>query len=518
MVNETGNKDKANYKVRILFLAVILTAIISVVRFPRGDVNYYNSDATWHTLLTIEAYNETPASEHLFLPIVTLGEQEDKFIPWGATVPDEKGNYFYTSFSSAGYFLPWLFMKIFNLKICEKSLYIFNSLLFSLSAAVWVLFLLRIFARSDKKYILALIGLFTYASSPELLHGMGIVYWHQSILQVTLPIQIMAFLAMNENNSKRAKIVFWLLVLFNPFTEWTGYVANMGFIAAEIIMGGRENIKSSLIKASAIFNITLLAFLLFSLQYILRIDSVSYFKAIKDRFLGRGLESGEKYSTLFGRYAASFLFNWVLFIILIIWNGIRSKKIECRYGLVLFLLAFPLVENIIMKQHAVEYSYDRMKGIFLLSFVICVLAEQLMKYSQGKRTAAAVLGLTVAISIINLGSYLSSDVYRWKVDYYDGNKALADYINENYSDSCVSIRGLRVRGYVNLLFGRGVYEYGDEAGMKRVTRERDKRYAIIVDADGAPGNVYDMKGAVIYDMKTGKTINLTEENGVIKAE
>ena len=97
-------------------------------------MNYLNADATWHTLLTIQAYDETPVSSHLFLPIVSLGEDLDKNIPWGATVSDSKGNYYYTSFSPAAYFAPWLFFKTFRLAVCEKSLYIFNTLLLSISA------------------------------------------------------------------------------------------------------------------------------------------------------------------------------------------------------------------------------------------------------------------------------------------------------------------------------------------------------------------------------------------------
>lgn len=87
-------------------LISFLVLLTSVIRLHSGEINYHNSDATWHALLTVEAYNETPVSTHLFLPIVTLGDADDKGIPWGATVPDREGNYYYTSFSPAGYFLP----------------------------------------------------------------------------------------------------------------------------------------------------------------------------------------------------------------------------------------------------------------------------------------------------------------------------------------------------------------------------------------------------------------------------
>lgn len=67
------------------------------------------------------------------------------------------------------------------------------------------------------------------------MHGMGIVYWHHSIMQVTLPLQIMAFIKMKDG-SKRAGIAFFILVLVNPYIEWTGYVANAGYALYELFV------------------------------------------------------------------------------------------------------------------------------------------------------------------------------------------------------------------------------------------------------------------------------------------
>lgn len=30
------------------------------MKYSKGEIDYHNSDATWHTLLTVTAYNETP--------------------------------------------------------------------------------------------------------------------------------------------------------------------------------------------------------------------------------------------------------------------------------------------------------------------------------------------------------------------------------------------------------------------------------------------------------------------------
>lgn len=93
----------------ITMLVVLLSVLVSIVKYRDGEIDYLNSDATWHTLLTVSAYEETPVRDHLFLPIVSFGKEDDKNIPWGSTIPDDKGNYYYTSFSPAGYFAPWFF-------------------------------------------------------------------------------------------------------------------------------------------------------------------------------------------------------------------------------------------------------------------------------------------------------------------------------------------------------------------------------------------------------------------------
>ncbi len=59
-------------------MIIIITVTVSFVKYRGGEVNYLNSDATWHTLLTMEAYEETPISVHKFLPIVSLGGMDNK--------------------------------------------------------------------------------------------------------------------------------------------------------------------------------------------------------------------------------------------------------------------------------------------------------------------------------------------------------------------------------------------------------------------------------------------------------
>ena len=97
----------------IILTLVCLFIVVLVWQYKyKENYNYLNSNATWHVLLTIQAYDETPASVHKFLPIVSLGDELDKGIQWAEMVADERGNYYYTSFSPAGFVLPYFFFKI----------------------------------------------------------------------------------------------------------------------------------------------------------------------------------------------------------------------------------------------------------------------------------------------------------------------------------------------------------------------------------------------------------------------
>ena len=57
-----------------------MVIMVSIIKFRGGEINYLDSDATWHTLLTMQAYDETPISQHKFLPIVSLGGVDNKGI------------------------------------------------------------------------------------------------------------------------------------------------------------------------------------------------------------------------------------------------------------------------------------------------------------------------------------------------------------------------------------------------------------------------------------------------------
>lgn len=509
-------KKRGVQLIGLFCLTVVLVTAAAALKYRDGGINYYNSDATWHTLLTIKAYRETPVSEHLFLPIVTLGSQDDKWIPWGATVPDENGNYFYTSFSAAGYFLPWLFMKIFGLSVSEQSLYLFNTVMFAVSAFLWARFISMIYDGHKNAVLLSVIALFSYVLSPELLHGMGIVYWHQSVMQVTLLIQMMAWYQYKKG-SRAAQILFYAMALANPYIEWTGYVANVGFAVAELLSGGKKQWKKSLGKAAVLGVLTIASLGLFAGHYLLRVDSATFGEALRARFMARNVTADTTFAEVFSGYIQSFGYLWILALLLAVWNIAVNQKIELRHGLLMLVMTFPLLENVLMKQHAVEYTYDRMKGIFILSFLLCELAQGILETAEKRRKAAAgLIVLTAAAGLFNFWSYRSDRHYIWEADYRADNEKLASYINQEYPDCVLALEGDAVRGYMNLLFGRGIYEFTPADSAKEIALEKGRRYAVVLSIeDSEAWNVYDLEGAAVYDLDTGEVELISVQEGNI---
>lgn len=496
----------------LIVVAISFVALISVIKYKTGEINYRNADATWHTLLTIEAYNQTSPIDHLFLPITSLGGESDKGIPWGATIPDNKGNYYYTSFSPAGYFLPWVFFRIFNLSVTESSLYIFNSILFGVSAILWVWLIYIIYQDSNNKVVVSIIGLLTYVLSPELLHGMGMVYWHQSVMQVSLLIQIIAYYKMNSSDKNSDKIIFYAMALVNPYIEWTGYIANVGFALAELISYWKNSKKEAFKKVFILGIITIMSFVIFTMHYLMRVEAVTFFDALRKRFMARNVTTSTLLTDVFGSYLSSFLYLWILFLCLIVWNFIKNKKIEMRHGVLCLIMVFPIVENILMKQHALSYTYDRMKFIFILSFLICELASDLLDtYKKRVLIYGVLIGITTTAGIANLISYLNNSTYIWETDYRENNKVLAQYVSENYSDA-ILCSGTYIRGYMNLLFGKGIYEFATIDDIKSIAQKNDKQYIVSINTSNANGvgvtGVFKLAGINVYDVISGENTEI----------
>ncbi len=210
---------------------------------------------------------------------------------------------------------------------------------------------------------------------------------------------------------------------------------------------------------------------------------------------------------MFGSYFKSFLLLWLLLFALIVWNIIKTGRIELKNKMVMFILLFPLLENVLMKEHALEYTYDRMKGIFILSFLICELSAQILNSNEKKRSISNItlICVTLICCIGNLKCYTSDKSYVWSVNYRKNNEKLASYIHDHYADNILVVN-MPVRGYLNLLFDQGIYEQHNLESSMLIALERKKKYVVeILTREYTRNQMYELVGARIYDRDKGVT-------------
>lgn len=510
-----------------LLLAVCLLCVIVVWIYKyRENYNYLNSNASWHVLLTVQAYDETPASIHKFLPIVSLGDELDKEIQWAEMVADEQGNYYYTSFSPAGYVLPYLFFKLFGLDVAEKSLYIFNTMLCCLALLFTIKLFIDIFGEHLQKWLIIVLTTMLFAFQTEIMHGMGQVYWHQSFMQVLLPLQFLCFYHFHEEK-KLWKIGFFILAIIMPYVEWTGFVANVGFALVLFFRHGIRIQKNDFLWAFLTGICTLTALLLLCGHYLLVIDWNEFVCALRDRVMMRTKYASAPLFNLLWGYWKSFKGLWIVLGILgcgcvIVHKGVKwLRNVDYMFPM-LFVMAFPIIENIAMKEHATSYTYDRMKLVFPLIFIFFILLCHVLNGRKERSYVAVVL--VAVISVFTIKSYTENTEYLWEAPYKETNEILATYCKGHYHENCVyGLENAAVRGYANLLFDRGMYENIEKSELMELARERSARYAVLVHAASEPDpanawNMYAFDRVSVYDMETGEESLIMVEDGSVVEE
>ncbi len=372
------NRRHLNLNKRSVFIICILIALISIaLRYPRDlNQNFINSDATWHVLLTMEAYDQTSPSIHKYLPIVTLGDEVNKNIHWGATLPDSYGNMYYTSFSGLGFLAPYLFVKLFHLPINPQSLYLFSSLLYLLSFIMIAKIMLKLFKEElSDVIIIAVSGL--YLVQPEIIHSQGVVYWHQSLYMLVFLCQTYFFI---EQKQMWRKLAFLILCLIGPFLEWTGFIANIGFgliyffNSFKQLKNSNESFEYRYYNLLFFMGVALMTFLsgiMFISHFLLVIDFKTLIQSLNFRFGARRVTESVRLIDLLMGYKQSFGFLIIitlgLFSTTVIVPKFRSEFFkslkETNNGKVLFVSSFAILENFLMMQHATQYSFDRIKII-----------------------------------------------------------------------------------------------------------------------------------------------------------
>lgn len=504
---------KSLSKRTVLAGALVLIFLLAVsFSIRKNDFNkttgVQNLEATYHALLTIKALRASPIENHWFLPTVTLGQNRDKNISWGATVPTKTGDYVYTSFTPAGFLAPYIAFGAFKTEVSEKNIARFNFILGSLVSLVLYALLVKVLEQYGYGRRIAVAGavLGTTISifSKEVLQSHGLVYWSHSFYQLILISGLyLLFAHLNSNsaqNGSKQNYSAYLIaaVFFGAWTEWTGYVFGVGlailFWFGILSDRPQRGLSIKLVIAVAA------AGLLTLIHYGFAVGFEPAIKAFIGRFLARNTASGSMLGLLNG-YALSFgLYILIAFaaVALPIFLGNRNKNeslaAQKSVAFLFFAATIPLLENFIMLQHAGQFSFDRLKLLFPAAIIISIF------FARQSNVWRVVLAISLVFAAIQGYSSYRADLSRYdswhQVD--SKNKALANSIINSTDIGCsVLLSNIGVRGYSNLLLNRGIYEYKSKDDSSELIDKTQACSAIYLEGEWSFSDLPYYKRALI---------------------
>lgn len=524
----------------MLFCFIIFT-LSCYFRRPVFDQTFIQSEATYHVLLTMQCYDQTPVSVHKFLPIQTFGDQTNKFIQNGPSLlMDQYGNNYYISFSPLGFAAPYFFCKLFHFSFSVTSIYIFNSLLMLICAILTGIILRKMF----HKELMVPVGFLLYIFQPEMMASQGRVYWHQSLTQLFLELMVLLFIY-DIYSDHKWRFPFWaicILAFLYPYTEWSGYVFNAGLVLAYFINGisfhASQNhslkhknhlllSKSSLIKSFIILILTGLAFWVYYRHFALNVGHSEIFETLFDRYNAR---NNSNFMSLLRSYWNSYAFLISLNIIMLISclcistcrKRLKEIILSKKHLLIGLIILIPSLENIVMMEHANEYSFDRLKFGFASICLFALLLSSLLdalKWSQIQKLSVLITAVSL-LGITNICYHLNSNYYI-SLPAMTETELLRNYINDNYNanNSIIVKNGGRAWGFLQSYYGRNIF-CTDIYSKDQLVKEAEKRKSKYIITLYSDKNKFDTdkttySSCLIEDLQSSSTYRIQAKNNQI---
>ena len=452
-------------------LVGLLLALAAAVRFPApiAATGAPNLEASYHALLTITALDETPVATSKLLPIVSLGRPGDKGLAWGVTVPIAGGNYVYTSFGPPAFVLPWLAARAAGLPPRLETLVLFNLALQALSCGLLSVLLLKLLAlrgvTGRRARFAALAGVSIQILSAEALLSFGLIYWAQQLFQPVAILFLIVLTRILERDARHcggAVAALAVVAAVATWIEWTALVLNGATTLLLLLRARRE--RRYLPVAVAVAAATGLALFGMVAHFALAAGWEPALHAFGSRFLARSAATAHPVD--FGpAYARSYGLLLVVVAGAALAIARRRGLRPDLYDVPAFDLAVAVLmmgENLLLIQHATEFSFDRLKA--------CIPAAILLALAIGaadRRLAAAAGLLTAAALAQNVAAYraLLASHADWAAADRGNRRLVMRAVPLVRLDCATLASDLSVRGYANLLMHRGIHEKVTPAGF-----------------------------------------------------
>jgi len=286
--------------------------------------------------------------------------------------------------------------------------------------------------------------------SRESLASTGLLYWPQSLSQLFIAALVFSICKLIVSNKNAWAIASGFSLYLLCMTEWTGYVIGGLSAIYFLVSKKRRDVRLAFTLLASMF----VAAVTFATQLYMTLDLGEFISASIARFSVRSGGEADFRALLAGYYQSYSLFLIVIPAFItskLINKGVRNDL----ENLMVILLAFSLIENIILAQHATSYTFDRLK----LSFIISIMMCHIFLVRKG-RWLFAPMTLTIISCILSFATYRSdvSQFRNWK-DVQTANVVIANKAMAVEGYDCASLyNSTRVRAYLNLIMGRSVWE------------------------------------------------------------
>jgi len=502
------------FATRFLLPITILFVISAAVRLARFDDRRMvsNIDASYHVLLTVEAMRETPIAEHHLLPIASLGRPMDKGIPFGKALAGPHGNYYYTSFPPLGFVLPWMYFGVTQLPVTVHNLMLFN-LAIHLAATLLLALLvaevtagLRVERRTQALLVVLSAGVYLF--SRETLFSHGEIYWHHSLFQVVLLLQLWSLarvlraLDNGEAPTRRDAAMLVATSFLGPSVEWTGYL--YAAVSAALVWRRATDETRQLTRrlAGAMIVAGAAAALAFVLHFVSVVGFEPLLSALRARAGERSAAHVLPYYFVTG-YADSF----GAFLLFVAALGVVFNRLDPRpriprwvFG-VLVAATVPLVENVILAQHSATYHYDHLKVLVAL----ILFAATAITLFRGRLQQAA---LVAWVALVAWSVARPPDGREIKSNPpIASNAGLLRALKARAKPCAVYTTEGRPRGWMTLTLGANAYEEVPTVdSMRRIVAARGACQGIHLAVGLYHGEaMYVWNLAAVYDPVSGLT-------------
>ena len=104
---------------------------------------------------------------------------------------------------------------------------------------------------------------------------------------------------------------------------------------------------------------------------------------------------------------------------------------------------------------------------------------------EGVPAAAGFVAVVAVASALNVFAYVSGGTYIWPEAYRADNEKIASAVTADYPDALYACDSF-VRGYLNLLFGRGIYEYQNPESSRALADQRGYDTVVLIESPDSP--------------------------------